>query len=245
MPFGFRPCALTHYWVILSPMNRNRASRSARRYAVLMGDLIGSERSTSPNTMHHVFNRAVDTANRRYQERIASPLTITLGDEFQGLSPRLADAWEIAASMRLQLLLSSIACRFVVGLAELATPLNTDRAWNMMGTGLGAARAKLNDKRADNAYRFSLLDEPLIEPLLDAIGDSLTQVELGWTETQLEYYTKTRDSTRTNVEIAESLKITPRSLYKVLQAARADFHSRQSSVLRTALAGLDAKYGLT
>ncbi len=225
-------------------MNRVRDSERWPTYAVLMGDLVGSERAASPKTMHHVFNLAVDAANQRYHARISSPLTITLGDEFQGLLPTLVDAWDVAAAIRLQLLRASVACRFVIGLVELDTPLNPDRAWNMMGPGLGVARDKLNEKRAENAYRFSLPDEPLVEPLLDAIGDGLTQVELGWTATQLTYYAETRDSSRTNVEIAEALKVTPRSLYKVLHAARADFHTRHSTVLRTALARLDGRYGL-
>jgi hypothetical protein len=209
-----------------------------------MGDLVASERARSLRAIHRGFNEAIDFANERYAADIESPLTITLGDEFQGLTRTLAQAWRIASTLRLRLLAVDVSCRFVVGTARLETPVNPREAWNMMGRGLAEARDKLNDKRATNAYRFSLPGETIIEPLLDAVGDSLTAVELGWTPTQLKYYSSARDGSRTNVEIAKSLGVTPRSLYKVLHAARADFHRRQSVTLGRALTELDTRYGL-
>ena len=111
-----------------------------------------------------------------------------------------------------------------------------------MGGGLAAARDKLNDKRSMIAYRFSIGPDPLVESLLDAIGDSLTQIEVGWTSTQLKYYAKVHNTMRTNAEIAKGLGVTQRSLYKVLHAAHADFHKRQSGALRHALRALDERY---
>jgi len=206
-----------------------------------MGDLIGSEKAPSANAVHRVFNKAIDKANRTHAAKVASPLTITLGDEFQGLLHDLGDAWDIAIELRLRLLGAQVPCRFVIGTTELETPLNKKRAWNMMGRGLSTARAKLNDKRTDNAYRFSLPAEPIIESLLDAVGEALTRTELEWTPTQLQYYCKVRESKRTNAQTAEVLGVTTRSLYKVLRAARAEFHRRQSAALRNALGALDER----
>src|SRR5690606_33899702 len=219
-------------------------TKKGPRLAVLMGDLVGSERARSLKTVHGIFNEAIDSANERYAAAIASPLTITLGDEFQGLTRRLSEAWNIAASLRLRLLAADVSCRFLIGLTELETTVNPKAAWNMMGRGLAEARDKLNDKRTRNAYRFSLPGETLVEPLLDAVGDSLSEVEAAWTATQLKYYTTTRTTPGSNAEIANSLGVTPRSLYKVLNAARADFHRRQSAVLERALTELDGRYGL-
>jgi hypothetical protein len=219
-------------------------TRKPQTLAVLMGDLVGSERARSVQAVHRAFNAAVDSANQRHAKRIASPLTITLGDEFQGLLRTLLDAWSVACELRLRLLAANVSCRFVVGTTELETPVNRKQAWNMMGSGLAAAREKLNDKRTSNAYRFSLPADPLLASLLDAVGDSLTEVELGWTPTQLEYYSKVRDGARTKEKTARSLGIAPRSLYKVLHAARADFHRRQSAIIGRALTELDERSGL-
>ena len=174
----------------------------------------------------------------------ASPLTITLGDEFQGLLRSLSAAWNVACALRLEVFSCGVQCRFVIGSAHLETPLNTEKAWNMMGSGLAGARDKLNDKRSINAYRFSLPDEPIIEPLMDAVGHAITRIELGWTATQLEYVAASRRSTETNAELAKRLGVGARSLYKVLHAADADFHARQVQVLADAARALDARYGL-
>jgi hypothetical protein len=215
----------------------------ARQYAVIMGDIVGSERAESVRAMHAAFNKAVAGANKRHAARIVSPLTITLGDEFQGLLHTLAGAWEIASGLRLKLLQENVSCRFVIGAASVETPINTERAWNMMGPGLAAAREKLNDKDAHNAYRFSLPGETLSEGLLDAVGESLTLVEAGWTETQLSYYAASLAG-RTNAKVAVGLGISERGLYKVLRAAQADFHTRQAGVVRDALIELDGRLGL-
>lgn len=228
---------LTQYWFSMVP-------KEPRSFAVLMGDLVGSERARSVEAVHRTFNKAIVSANKRYAESIESPLTITLGDEFQGLLRTLLNAWSVASELRLNLLVANVSCRFVIGTTQLETPVNPKEAWNMMGSGLSAAREKLNDKRTSNAYRFSLPGETILEPLLDAAGDSLTEVELGWTTTQLKYYSSVRDASRTNAKTARSLGVTPRSLYKVLHAARAEFHRRQSAIIRRALTGLDERYGL-
>jgi hypothetical protein len=228
---------LTQYWFAM-PSSKPQA------FAVLMGDLVGSERARSVKAVHRAFNAAIDSANERWKAEIESPLTITLGDEFQGLLSALLSAWTVASELRLGLLAANVSCRFVIGMTRLETPVNPREAWNMMGSGLAAAREKLNDKRTTNAYRFSLPGETILESLFDAVGDSLTEVELGWTPTQLEYYSKVRDASGTNAQTARSLGVTPRSLYKVLHAARAEFHRRQSAIIRRALTGLDERYGL-
>ena len=203
-----------------------------------MGDIVGSERSPAIKAVHRAFNKAVDSANENHAAQIASPLTITLGDEFQGLLRALVHAWDVAAALRIQLLVADVSCRFVIGTAAIETPINTKQAWNMMGGGLSAARDKLNDKQSSSAYRFSLPGEPILESLMDGIGDALTATELDWTFTQLRYYSKSRESKRTGAELANRLGITARSLSKVLRAARTEFHKRQSEVLRARAAGV-------
>ncbi len=220
------------------------AANKSNAYAILMGDIVDSESASSVKTVHRTFNTAVDAANKMHAADIASPLTITLGDEFQGLLTGLVHAWDVAAGMRIRLLVANVSCRFVIGTATLGTPLNTKQAWNMMGAGLSTARDKLNDKKTLNAYRFSLPGEPIIESLMDAVGDALTQTEREWTPTQLAYFANIRATEHTNAAVAKSLGVTARSLYKVLQAARAESHNRRSEVLRAALRDLDKQYAL-
>ncbi|MGH6952113.1 MAG: SatD family protein [Vitreimonas sp.] len=211
--------------------------------AVLMGDLVGSEKAASAKAVHRVFNRAIARANKRHAAQILSPLTITLGDEFQGLISSFVGAWTLAAELRLGLLHEGVSCRFVVGAATIETPLNRARAWNMMGPGLADARAKLNDKGLANAYRFSFPSDPVIAELMEAVGASLTHVEQGWTDTQLRYFWR-RAEGRAIARIAKDLGVSQRGVYKVLRAAHADFHDRQSEAIGRALTHLDTQHGL-
>jgi hypothetical protein len=213
-------------------------------HAVLMGDLIASERAPSAASLHAAFNEAVQTANRRRRRHIASPLTITLGDEFQGLAPTLAAGLSLLRDLRLDLLRRGVRCRFVLGLARIETPVNTSRAWNMMGPGLSAAREKLADKRSRNAYRFSLPDDGVTQTLLDAVGLSITAVEDDWTDRQFEIVSLSMQNQDLNADLARRLGVTERTLYKIRHAARFDLYTAQQAALDIAIADLDQRHGL-
>ncbi len=68
--------------------------------AVIMGDIIGSQNVIDVQKMHRLFNEVITEINKEYEDDILSPLTITLGDEFQGLISNLYNAFEIASRMR-------------------------------------------------------------------------------------------------------------------------------------------------
>src|SRR4051794_25517593 len=108
----------------------------AGHYAAIMGDLVRSGSASSIEELHAKFNGAVNQQNRIRRGSLVSPLTITLGDEFQGLSKTLVESLSIVRVLRLHLLARGVDCRFAIGLAQIQTPINVARAWNMMGPGL-------------------------------------------------------------------------------------------------------------
>ncbi len=205
-----------------------------------MGDIIASERATSVEELHQIFNRAIREHNATYAGQLVSPLTITLGDEFQGLTTSLAAGAAIVRSLRLQLLSRKVECRFVIGQAEVRTPLNRDNAWNMMGPGLADARAKLGQKRKHSAYAFSLPAHGLMQTILDAIGAGLTVIERGWTDHQRSFVTMALGG-KSSAKIALEQHVTNRSVYKVLAAADMEAWKMQWSAIDAALAALDAE----
>lgn len=218
-------------------------SQAPYTHAIVMGDLVDSQSASSIQDLHRQFNGAVADANRSYQQNIVSPLTITLGDEFQGLCSGLAPAVDIIRDIRASLLGQGIECRFVIGLAALQTPVNTEKSWNMMGLGLAEARKRLNDKHDDNAYRFEIPDD-VISPLLNMIGLSLTLVERAWTDRQKEILARLRGHPASVHDHAAAIGIAPRTLYKIRSAARVDFYEQQWKVVHDALTILDQRYGL-
>lgn len=210
------------------------------RLAVLMGDIVMSRSAQSTEALHQAFNEVVEQSNRSWRADIVSPLTITLGDEFQGLLSTLGRGFALMRAMRLDLLERGVDCRFALGAATIETPVNPDRAWNMMGPGLSETRALLNDKSDPSAYRFSLPDALLLQAALNTQGYTMTYVEGLWTETQRRYFTRmlSRGDT-TNAQVAESLDVSARNLYNVLRAGHRDLYERQIEAIRRTLEALD------
>lgn len=205
-----------------------------------MGDVIGSE-AMDRVRLHAVFNEETDRANGVFAHYLLSPLTITLGDEFQGLVRRSAEAFRIANRMRLDLLGKEVACRFVIGQADIKTPLNRKEAWNMLGTGLASARERLNDKREQGAYRFSLLPErhdektAALQDLLDALGATLGAMEAGWSRVQLETIALWLRYDGDADKVAKSRQISKRAVYYALEAADWEAYVKRREALHSYL----------
>lgn len=211
---------------------------TGNRHAVIMGDLVGSEASLPTDELHALFNRAVDEQSAAHAAALVSPLTITLGDEFQGLVTSLAVAALIARDLRLQLLAGRVDCRFVIGLVEIKTPLNPDKAWNMMGPGLARAREKLNQKKADHFYRFSLEEAPVTELLLDALGVGLSVIERGWTEQQRNDISALLGGL-SPADLAQRRAVSVHSIYKVRASGEYDSYRTQWEAVIAALDAMD------
>jgi hypothetical protein len=218
-------------------------SATRQTYAILMGDLVTSERHANPASLYDRFNDAIARANVDHAADLASPLTITLGDEFQGLATSLVAAAFIARTIRYRLMDADIDCRFSIGLAALATPLNTDRAWNMMGHGLAAARERLDEKRANNLYRFSLPNQAALETLLEASGATLTAIERKWSDIQRRDIVALLAGEVID-DVAARRNVTTKNIYKTRAAGDYDLYLTQWDAIRTALRTLDECQGL-
>lgn len=207
---------------------------------VVMGDLVRSESLRPADQIYDIFNRAVDMTNIHHADTLASPLTITLGDEFQGITLQLATAIPIVRDLRLALLRQGLDCRFVVGQVKLMSPLNPQRAWNMMGPGLSRARAKLNEKLSITLYRFTFLNNPLSETLADALGAGLTVIERGWTARQRDLI-HALAAGKTASDLAVERGVSAQSIYKVRAASHHEAYVLQWAAILDLLTSIDAR----
>ncbi len=221
-------------WVKILPMSC---------YAVLMGDLVDSEGHDDPEQLHAAFNAAIERQNAGLAAYMMSPLTITLGDEFQGLLTSLDAAARAARAVRFDLMRQDIDCRFVIGLVDLKTPINSERAWNMMGPGFAAARERLGEKRSSSRYRFSIPQDALLETLLDAIGGSLSAIERGWSVAQRDVIIALSEGASV-ADVAQARDVGIPNVYKVRSAGVYDRYLTEWDAVHTALADLDLRYGL-
>ncbi len=126
---------------------------------ILMGDVVGSRKLSSLNVQDRLKD-AVTAINAEPGIRILSPLTITLGDEFQGVVSDVAAAVQILFAFEEYRLRKSLPFRlhFVTYIGSIDTELNEDIAHGMLGPGLTHARTLLTEKkRGRRQYTFGSL----------------------------------------------------------------------------------------
>lgn len=130
---------------------------------ILMADIIGSSDLPAKETMKG-FRQAVQAMNKQHHPHILSPLTITLGDEFQGVVKDVFAAYQIifdldAFLMRMK---KPFRLRYVIHEGKIDTKINKDRAYEMLGPGLTEARGLLVAmKSSRDRFKVSLHDKTL------------------------------------------------------------------------------------
>jgi hypothetical protein len=123
---------------------------------VLMADVIGSSDQDSSKLMKD-FKSLVSEANKKFNNEISSPLTITLGDEFQGIVKNLKTGIEVMIFIEEKILEKDFyfKLRYILNEGEVETKINKDRAYGMLGNGLTFARKILNSMKKEN-NRFQI-----------------------------------------------------------------------------------------
>lgn len=211
-----------------------------------MGDIVGSRDVNSEVELYRNFNEAIIVANKEYKNIIVSPLTVTLGDEFQGLTNNLTDSFTMANKLRVDFLKRNINMRFVIGDSEIdSTIINKKNSWNMLGKGLAEARELLNDKRLKNSYRFNFLKKKnielmnLLEDMVNTLGESMTKIEQKWNSNQITTIIEYRKQGYNRMKVAEKLGRNRSSLYKSLKSAQVSLYELQIESIISALEYID------
>lgn len=124
-----------------------------------MADIIESH-VYAQQALMQAFKAIVQEANRQFKADLYSPLTITLGDEFQGV------VRDVQTALRIIIFLEEIRIergeqynlRYVLLEGDIETSINTAIAYEMLGTGLTQARQALNRMKSET-LRFQILIE--------------------------------------------------------------------------------------
>ncbi len=153
----------------------------SKNYAILMGDVTGSS-AKNAELLKVDLKTLVDETNTRFGDHILSPLTITLGDEFQGVIDSLPSAIGIIFNMEELKLKQSLDfnLHYVYKFGEIDTEINPDIAHEMLGAGLTEARKKLTSKKRDRKRFQFYLDEQLHSNQLTRIFEVLDSIIDSW-----------------------------------------------------------------
>ena len=139
-------------------------------YLVVLADLVGSRSVPARGPLQEWFARGVDELNSRFQSLIVSPLTVTLGDEFQGVLRSAGHLFQLVHQMQLHLWerFPDLDIRFVFGVGGIDTALNRKSAIGMDGPAFHFARETMEKVKSED-LRFGISSEdPEIE-LLDTL----------------------------------------------------------------------------
>jgi hypothetical protein len=124
---------------------------------ILMCDIIGSRNLDQVLTIEN-FKKCTSYINKKYSNSLLSPLTITLGDEFQGIVQNLNDTIEILIDLEEFIIENNFKfkLRYVVNYGEIQTEINNKIAYEMLGEGLTNARIVINEMK-NSSSRFNFI----------------------------------------------------------------------------------------
>jgi len=133
----------------------------AQRYLVIIGDVVDSRAIADRDGFQQRLRAVLDARNgEQPADMLASPYTLTLGDEFQVVRTRATgtfrDLIRLAAEIR------PVRLRFALGLGGIATAINPAQAIGMDGPAFHLARTGIDRLREDRAQ--CRVDGPAVLP---------------------------------------------------------------------------------
>jgi hypothetical protein len=135
---------------------------------ILMADVIDS-RKYKGKVVANGLAKIVSSINSIFEKEIISPLTITLGDEFQGIVSTPEAVVRIIVAIEEQLITNecTFKLRYASNTGKIETALNKKIAYGMIGEGLSDTRLILNNakKEEDRFFLFPNKNEPFLNKL--------------------------------------------------------------------------------
>ncbi len=188
------------------------------KYLVLIGDIVASRELASRAQFQRRLKGVLQTLNGR-RKALASPYTLTLGDEFQAVyrdaDTAFADVFTLLAEI------APVRARFALAVGDIVTPLNTAQAIGMDGPAFHRARALLErlktGRRLFGVHVSGKEPDLLTTALLNVLSG---QVE-GWKPTRLRLFASLLAGSSVT-ELADETDITVRAVNKNIRAAELD-----------------------
>lgn len=151
-----------------------------RNYFVMIGDMIQSRRLDDRREIQEAFRQALNSAQREYGRGIVSPLTLTIGDEFQAV---LGDASNLFAIVnRLEESLPTIRFRYGLGVGEISTALNRKAAIGMDGPAFHFARQALEQARQTERRFAFVCASPRVQARIDLLLHWIDVITANWSK---------------------------------------------------------------
>jgi hypothetical protein len=184
----------------------------------VIADIVASKRMPERAAFQRQLGRVLRDINGSARQ-LASPYTITLGDEFQAVYRKadhlFADVFELMAEIH------PARARVSLGIGELATRLNPTQALGMDGPAFHEARAALTTLK-NNGRLLRIGGQPKEDwALANHVLNLFSHQLKGWTQNRLRVLTGLLRG-RSVKEIEQGMSISRVAVYKNIRAAALD-----------------------
>lgn len=181
---------------------------------ILMGDVTGS-RGHDAQMLKRVLASMTTDFNAAFKPALLSPLTVTLGDEFQGVLASFEDLVRALAWLEIRRLEEEWRFRlhFSAVRGEIDTEINPDIAHGMLGRGLTRAREMLTRKaRGRPNYQFETTP-PFAGEVLGDIFEAIDFIVARWSRKDFKLIAALI-SNPSDAEVGEMVSKTRQQIYK-------------------------------
>jgi len=174
---------LTNY-KIDAYLNSGAGKIMGQNYFVIIGDMVQSRNLNDRQKVQEAFGSALKNAQKTYGQGIVSPLTLTIGDEFQAVLDRAQDFFAIIN--HLEESLPDIRFRYGLGVGEISTALNRKAAIGMDGPAFHFARQALEQARQMKRRFVFVCASPKIQARIDLFFNWIDTITAGWSKEKLQ-----------------------------------------------------------
>lgn len=156
-------------------------AKKTHTYPIFMGDIVSSS-NYEGEIIGAQLKELVKHTNTNFKKSILSPLTITLGDEFQGVLDSTTTGIDLLFHIEEELIKKELDFKlhYVLLHGEIETEINPKIAYEMLGKGLTEARKLLSSKkRSRKRFKFRLQNKEQSEQLTK-LFEVLDTIILNW-----------------------------------------------------------------
>lgn len=161
---------------------------------VIIGDIVSSRKINNRFEIQEKLNKCFDKINKDYQDSFVSKISITLGDEFQGILSKSKDLFNIIN--RIEREMDTINIRFSIGVGNITTRIPNDTPLGSDGPVWWSARdsieyIKEKNKRGVYGKTNIIISGNIKEEILELINNSLVlcyRIKNNWTKKQKEIF---------------------------------------------------------
>lgn len=192
-------------------------------YCAIIGDIVNSKEIQDREEFQEKFIYVIEKINTIFAGYIVSKFTVTLGDEFQGLLNSPIVFIDILDYINNSL--NPINLRYGVGIGEITTRINNEKAIGADGPAYHNARRMIDEVKAKeksknsgktNARFYSGNKE---DELINVILGLCDNIEKGWTSSQRELIKYISENNRSQQEAAKHFGILQSSVSSKLKSA--------------------------